>query len=79
MRWNIHDDSNFFLKIEKKLGFHRVVLTKSRMSPRKFRLTLINLQQFPGKKFQESKFVVLIGRDTTVGGSLYTARQIQTN
>ena len=46
MSWNIEDERNLFLKPKTKLGLYHVEL-KSKNSPEKITLTLVETQQFP--------------------------------
>ena len=46
MSWNIGDNRNLFLKLKTKLGLYHVEL-KSKDSPEKITLTLVETQQLP--------------------------------
>ena len=46
MSWNIGDNRNLVLKLKSKLGLHHVEL-KSKDSPKKNLLTLVETQQLP--------------------------------
>ena len=46
MSWNIGDNRNLFLKLKTKLGLYHVEL-KSKSSPEKITLTLVETQQLP--------------------------------
>ena len=46
MSWNIGDNRNLFLKLKTKLGLYHVEL-KSKDSPKKITLTLVETQQLP--------------------------------
>ena len=46
MNWNIGDNRNLFLKLKRKLGLNHVEL-KSKYSPEKITLTLVETQQLP--------------------------------
>ena len=46
MSWNIGDNRNLFLKLKTKLGLYHVEF-KSKDSPRKFTVTLVETQQLP--------------------------------
>ena len=46
MSWNIGDNRNLFLKLKTKLGLYHVEL-KSKDSPEKVMLTLVEAQQLP--------------------------------
>ena len=54
MSWNIGDNSNLFLKLKSKLGLYHVEL-KSKDSPEKVMLTLIETQQLPDSEKTDSK------------------------
>ena len=54
MSWNIGDNRNLFLKPKKKLGLNHVEL-KSKVSPEKITLTLVQTQQLPDIEKADSK------------------------
>ena len=54
MSWNIGDIRNLFLKLKTKLGLYHVEL-KSKDSPKKFTLTLVETQQLPDVEKSDSK------------------------
>ena len=54
MSWNIGDNRNLFLKLKIKLGLYHVEL-KSKDSPRKITLTLVETQQLPDIEKTESR------------------------
>ena len=54
MSWNIGDNRNLFLKLKSKLGLHHVEL-KSKDSPGKITLTLVETQQLPDFEKTDSK------------------------
>ena len=54
MSWNIGDDRNLFLKLKTKIGLYHVEL-KSRDSPDKITLTLVETQQLPDFEKSDSK------------------------
>ena len=54
MSGNIGDNRNFFLKLKTKLGLYHVEL-KSKDSPTKLTLTLVETQQLPGFEMADSK------------------------
>ena len=54
MSWNIGDNRNLFLKLKTKLGLYHVVL-KSKDSPGKITLTLVETQQLPDIEKVDSK------------------------
>ena len=54
MSWNIGDNRNLFLKLKTKLGLYHVEL-KSKDSPKKFTLPLVETQQFPDIEKSDSK------------------------
>ena len=43
--WNVEHIRNLFLNLESKLELHRVVLTTLRTSPKKFTLTVVEMDQ----------------------------------
>ena len=54
MSWNIGDNRNLFLKQKTKLGLYHVEL-KSKNSPEKITLTLVETQQLPDIEKSDSK------------------------
>ena len=54
MSWNIGDNRNLFLKLKTKLGLYHVEL-KSKDSPKKIMLTLVETQQLPDIEKSDSK------------------------
>ena len=54
MSWNIGDNGNLFLKLNRKLGLYHVEL-KSKDSPEKITLTLVETQQLPDIEKADSK------------------------
>ena len=54
MSWNIGDNRNLFLKLKTKLGLYHVEL-KSKDSPDKITLTLVETQQLPDIEEVDSK------------------------
>ena len=54
MSWNIGDNRNLFLKLKTKLGLYHVEL-RSKDSPEKITLTLVETQQLPGIEEGHSK------------------------
>ena len=54
MSWNIRDNRNLFLKLKSKLGLYHVEL-KSKDSPEKITLTLVETQQLPDIEKSDSK------------------------
>ena len=54
MSWNIGDNRNLFLKLKTKLGLYHVEL-KSKDSPEKITLTLVETQQLPDIEKADSK------------------------
>ena len=54
MSWNIEDNRNFFLKLKTKLALYHVAL-KSKDSPGKITLTLVESQQLPDIEKVDSK------------------------
>ena len=55
MSWNIGDNRTLFLKLKSKLGLHHVVLTTPKISPEKFTLTVVEMQQFAEIEKTDSK------------------------
>ena len=54
MSWNIGDNRNLFLKLKTNMGLYHVEL-RSKDSPEKFTLTLVETQQLPGIEKADSK------------------------
>ena len=54
MSWNIGDNTNIFLKLKTKLGLYHIAL-KSKDSPGKSTLTLVESQQLPDTEKVDSK------------------------
>ena len=54
MSWNIGDNRNLFLKLKSNLGLYHVEL-KSKDSPEKITLTLVETQQLPNSGKADSK------------------------
>ena len=54
MSWNIGDNKNLFLKLKTKMGLYYVEL-KSKDSPEKSTLTLVETQQWPDIEKVDSK------------------------
>ena len=54
MSWNIEDNRNLFLKLKTKLGLYHVEV-KSKDSPEKITLTLVETQQLPDIEKTDSK------------------------
>ena len=54
MRWNIGDNRNLFLKVKTRLGLYHVEL-KSKDSPKKHTLTLVETQQLTDNQKAGSK------------------------
>ena len=54
MSWNIGDNRNLFFKLKTKLGLHHVEL-KSKDSPEKIMLTLVETQQLPDIEKSDSR------------------------
>ena len=53
--WNIEYDRNLFLKLKSKLRLHHVVFTTAETSPKKLRLTVVEMQQLPDIEKTDSK------------------------
>ena len=54
MSWNIGDNRNLFLKLKTKFGLYHVEL-RSKDSPEKITLTLVETQQWPDIETSDSK------------------------
>ena len=54
MNWNNGDNSNFFLKLKTKLGLYHVEL-RSKDSPEKITLTLVETRHLPDTEKSDSK------------------------
>ena len=54
MSWNIGDNRNLFLKLKTRLGLYHVEI-KSKDSPKKITLTLLEFQQLPDIQKADSK------------------------
>ena len=54
MSWNIGDNRNLFLKLKSKLGLYHVAL-RSKNSPKKITLTVVETQQLPDIEKADSK------------------------
>ena len=54
MSWNIGDNRNLFLKLKTRLGLYNVEL-RSKNSPEKITLTLVETQQLPDIEKTDSK------------------------
>ena len=59
MSWNIGDDRNLFLKLKTKLELYHVEL-KSKDSPEKITLTLVETQQLPDIEKSDPKMKFLV-------------------
>ena len=57
MSWNIGDNRNFFPKLKTKLGLYRVE-PKSKDSPEKITLTLVETQQLPDIEKSDSRYEI---------------------
>ena len=68
MRWNIGDNRNFFLKLKTKLGLYHVEL-KSKDSPEKITLTLVETQQLPDIENSDSRDEIYCLKWTIYSGS----------
>ena len=55
MSWNLGDNRNLFLKLKSIVGLYHVVLTTPKTSPKKFTLTVVEMQQLPGIEKTDSK------------------------
>ena len=55
MSWNIGGNTNLFLKVKSNLEVYHVVLTTPKTSPKKFTLTVVEMQQLPDIEKTNSK------------------------
>ena len=78
MSWNIGDNRNFFLKLKSKLGLHHVEL-KSKDSPEKITLTLVETQQLPDIEKADSKNEIFCLKWTIYNGRRKVCINFQTD
>ena len=78
MSWNIGDNRNLFLKLKAKLGLYHVEL-KSKDSPKKITLTLVETQQLPDIEKADSKNEISCLKWTIYNGRRNVCINFQTN
>ena len=78
MSWNIGGNRNLFLKLKTKLGFYLVEL-KSKDSPEKITLTLVETQQLPDIEKVDSKDEISCLKWTIYNGSRKVRINFQTD
>ena len=78
MSWNIGDNRNLFLKLKTKLGLYHVEL-KSKDSPEKITLTLVETQQLPDIEKIDSKDEISCLRWTIYNGRRKVCINFQTD
>ena len=78
MSWNIGDNRNLFLKLKTKLGLYHVEL-KSKDSPKKFTLTLVETQQLPDIQKADSKGEIFCLKWTNYNGRRKVCINFQTD
>ena len=78
MSWNIGDNRNLFLKLKTKLGLYHVEL-KSKDSPEKITLTLVETQQLPDIEKADSKDEISCLKWTIYNGSRKKCINFQTD
>ena len=78
MSWNIGDNRNLFLKLKTKLGLYHVEL-KSKVSPEKITLTLVETQQLPYIEKSDSKDEIYCLKWTIYNGRRKVCINFQTD
>ena len=78
MSWNIGDNRNLFLKLKTKLGLYHVE-RKSRDSPEKITLTLVETQQLPDIENSDSRGEISCLKWTTYNGRRKVCINCQTD
>ena len=78
MSWNIGDHRNLFLKLETKMGVYQVEL-KSKNSPEKITLTLVETQQSPDIEDVDSKVEISCLKWTIYNGRRKVCINFQTD
>ena len=78
MSWNIGDNRNLFLKLKTKLGLYHVEL-KSKDSPEKIKLTLVETQQLPDIEKVDSKDEISCLKCTIYNGRRKVCINFQTD
>ena len=79
MSWNIGDSRNLFLKLKSKLGLYHVVLTTPKISPDKFPLTVVEMQQMPDIEKTDSKEEITCLKWTISNGRRKVCLNFQTD
>ena len=78
MSWNIGDNRKLFLKLKTKLGLYHVEL-RSKDSPEKAKLTLVETQKFPDIEKVDSKDEISCLKWTIYNGSRKVCINFQTD
>ena len=78
MSWNIGDNRNLFVKLKTKLGLYHVEL-RSKDSPEKIRLTLVETQQLPDIEEDDSKDEIFCLKWTFYNGRRKVCINFQTD
>ena len=78
MSWNIGDNRNLFLKLKTRLGLYHVEL-KSKDSPKKITLTLVETQQLPDFEKTDSKDEISCLKSTICNGRRKVCINFQTD
>ena len=78
MSWSIGNNRNFFLKLKTKLGLYHVEL-RSKVSPEKNTLTLVETQQLPDIEKTDSKYYISCLKWTIYNGRRKACINFQTD
>ena len=78
MSWNIGDNRNLFLKLKSKLGLYHLEL-KSKESPEKITLTLVETQQLPDIEKSDSRDEISCLKWTIYNGRRKICSNFQTD
>ena len=78
MSWNIGDNRNLFLKLKTKLGLYHVEL-KSKDSPEKIMLTLVETQHLPDIEKSDSRDEISCLKWTIYNGRSKVGIHLQTD
>ena len=78
MSWNIGDNRNLFLKLKTRLGLYHLEL-KSKNSPKKITLTLVETQQLPDIQKGDSKVEISCLKWTIYNGRRKVCINFQTD
>ena len=78
MSWNIGDNRNLFLKLKTKLGLYHVEL-KTKDSPEKITLTLVETKQLPDIEKTESRDEISCLKSTIYNGRRNVCINFQTD